>query len=128
MKNINIDNTVIKVTPGEHYLTIKWGKVKLMIPNYNVPPEGVSLKWADDQLRNCIKSYPNLSTEDQSMGLCMVSLEALKDKYYEEHKHLTKRQLTDVLFELEVENTGLGVKLHLYETLSAGWPTAPLAE
>lgn len=41
-----------------------------------------------------------LTVEDPNIGLCIVTLEALKDKHYEKYKHLTQRQLTDLLYEL----------------------------
>lgn len=69
----------------------------------------------------------NTNIDDPVVGLT-VSLEALKDKHYKKYKHLTKRQLTDLLYELEAENTGLGVKLNIYETLSAGLSTDPWAK
>ena len=57
-----------------------------------------------------------LTVGDPNIGLT-VSRDALKDDFYKRHKRLTKKQLTDAMYELEVENIGLNVKMGVYDDM-----------
>lgn len=57
-----------------------------------------------------------LTVGDSNIGL-IVSQDALKDDFYKKHKRLTKKQLTDAMYELEIENIGLRVKVGIYDDI-----------
>lgn len=47
----------IRIIPGEYYLTIQAGDIKVMIPNTDIPQNAFSLKWAEGQIEEYRKYY-----------------------------------------------------------------------
>lgn len=60
-----------------------------------------------------------LTVGDPNIALT-VSQEGLKDDLYRRSKRFTKKQLTDMICELEMENEGMKWKLLVYESLFGG--------